>query len=67
MASFHQLTQNRDLKLGTYIGEFATPGIGQILKGTGCQFAFVDKHTEYDILIDPPGGFRLHPIAHFSR
>lgn len=48
MASFRQLTQNRNLKLGTYIGEFATPGIGQILKSSGCEFAFVDmEHSGF--------------------
>ncbi|MCP5083481.1 MAG: hpch/hpai aldolase [Alphaproteobacteria bacterium] len=48
MASFKDLTQNRELKLGTYIGEFATPGIGQILKSTGCQYAFVDmEHSGF--------------------
>ncbi len=48
MASFHQLTQSGKLKLGTYIGEFATPGIGQILKAAGCEFAFVDmEHSGF--------------------
>ena len=48
MASFHELTQSRQLKLGTYIGEFATPGIGQILKASGCEYAFVDmEHSGF--------------------
>ncbi|MEM7428487.1 MAG: aldolase/citrate lyase family protein [Pseudomonadota bacterium] len=48
MASFHELTQSRNLKLGTYIGEFATPGIGQILKASGCEYAFVDmEHSGF--------------------
>ncbi|MBX2838010.1 MAG: hpch/hpai aldolase [Gammaproteobacteria bacterium] len=45
---FRELTKNRDLKLGTYIGEFATPGIGPILKNTGCDFVFVDmEHSGF--------------------
>ncbi len=48
MASFHELTQSRKLKLGTYIGEFATPGVGQILKASGCEYAFVDmEHSGF--------------------
>ena len=48
MANFRDLTENRDLKLGTYIGEFATPGIGRILKAAGCEFAFVDmEHSGF--------------------
>lgn len=45
---FAALTKTRDLKLGTYIGEFATPGIGAILKTTHCDFAFVDmEHSGF--------------------
>lgn len=42
MASFKGLTKSKTLKIGTYIGEFATPGIAPILKSAGCDFAFVD-------------------------
>lgn len=46
--SFRELTRNRDLKIGTFIGEFATPGIGQIIKNAGCHFAMVDmEHTGF--------------------
>ncbi len=48
MASFKDLTRSRRLKLGTYVGEFATPGIGQILKTSGCEYAFVDmEHSGF--------------------
>ena len=40
--SFANLTTHRDLKLGTYVSEFTTPGIGAILKSAGCDFVFVD-------------------------
>lgn len=48
MTQFRDLTRNRDLCLGTYVGEFATPGIGAILKGAGCDFAFLDmEHSGF--------------------
>ena len=43
-----QMTQSRDLKLGQLIVEFATPGIGQILKAAGCDFALFDtEHSGF--------------------
>jgi 2-keto-3-deoxy-L-rhamnonate aldolase RhmA len=37
-----------DLKLGNFIVEFATPGIGHILKAGGCDFAFFDmEHSGF--------------------
>lgn len=48
MTQFKDLTTTRDLHLGTYIGEFATPGIGAILKSAGCDFAFLDmEHSGF--------------------
>jgi len=48
MATFRPLTENRSLKVGTYIGEFATPGIGAILKSAGCEFVFLDmEHSAF--------------------
>jgi 2-keto-3-deoxy-L-rhamnonate aldolase RhmA len=48
MASFAELLASKRLKVGTYIGEFATPGIGQLLKVAGCDFAFVDmEHSGF--------------------
>jgi 4-hydroxy-2-oxoheptanedioate aldolase len=43
-----QMAQTRDIKLGHYVGEFATPGIGHILKVAGCDFVFFDmEHSGY--------------------
>lgn len=48
MTQFKDLTTTRDLNLGTYIGEFATPGIGAILKSAGSEFAFLDmEHSGF--------------------
>ena len=48
MASFRDMTTTKVLKVGTYIGEFATPGIGQILKSAGCEFVFLDmEHSGF--------------------
>ncbi len=46
--NFGDLTASKELKLGTCIGEFATPGIGALLKTTGVQFVFVDmEHSAF--------------------
>lgn len=46
--TFRELISNRDLKIGTFLGEFATPGIGHILGGAGLDFVFVDlEHTGF--------------------
>ena len=43
-----QMAKTRDLKLGHFIVEFATPGIGHILKAAGCDFAFFDmEHSGF--------------------
>ena len=48
MATFAELLATKRLKVGTYIGEFASPGIGQMLKVAGCEFAFVDmEHSGF--------------------
>ncbi len=48
MATFRELVETDRLKLGTYIGEFATPGIGRILAAAGCEFVFVDmEHSGF--------------------
>ncbi len=48
MTTFAELLTTKRLKVGTYIGEFATSGIGQILKRAGCEFAFVDmEHSGF--------------------
>lgn len=46
--SMKDLTRSRDLKVGHFIVEFATPGIGQILKAAGCDFVFLDmEHSGF--------------------
>jgi len=43
-----EMARSRDLKLGHFVVEFATPGIGQILKGAGCDFALFDtEHSGF--------------------
>jgi 2-dehydro-3-deoxyglucarate aldolase/4-hydroxy-2-oxoheptanedioate aldolase len=45
---FRDLVETSGLKIGTYIGEFATPGIGQILRSADVDFAFVDlEHSGF--------------------
>ena len=42
------MSRSRELKLGHFIVEFATPGIGHILKAAGCDFAFFDmEHSGF--------------------
>ena len=37
-----------ELKLGHFVVEFATPGIGHILKGAGCDFVLLDmEHSGF--------------------
>lgn len=46
--NLRDLLERPGLKIGTYIGEFATPGIGGILASAGCEFAFVDmEHSGF--------------------
>jgi 2-keto-3-deoxy-L-rhamnonate aldolase RhmA len=43
-----KLTRSKDLKVGNFIVEFATPGIGHILKAAGLDFAFFDmEHSGF--------------------
>lgn len=42
------LTRTRHIKLGHFVAEFATPGIGHILKAAGCDFVFFDmEHSGF--------------------
>jgi 2-keto-3-deoxy-L-rhamnonate aldolase RhmA len=42
------LCSSRELKLGHFVVEFATPGIGHILKGAGCDFVLLDmEHSGF--------------------
>lgn len=41
-AMFGDVLEQKGLKLGHYVGEFTTPGIGYILKEAGAEYAFFD-------------------------
>jgi len=42
------MARNRNIKLGHFIVEFATPGIGHIMKAAGCEFALFDlEHSGF--------------------
>jgi 2-keto-3-deoxy-L-rhamnonate aldolase RhmA len=42
------MAEQRELKLGSFIVEFATPGIGHILKSAGCDFVLFDcEHSGF--------------------
>ena len=44
------LIQTDEIKFGTFLSEFATPGIGYILKSAGCDFVLVDmEHSGFGI------------------
>ena len=48
MSAFRTLITAGPVPIGTYLGEFATPGIGEILAATGCDFVFVDmEHSGF--------------------
>ena len=44
------MTKHSRLKVGTFLVEFNTPGSGQILKASGCDFVLVDmEHSGFSI------------------
>jgi len=46
--SIKDMTRTRELKIGHYVGEFVTPGIGQILKAARCDFVLLDmEHSGF--------------------
>jgi 2-keto-3-deoxy-L-rhamnonate aldolase RhmA len=46
--ALREMAKHRAVKLGTLIAEFATPGIGHILKSAGCDFVFFDmEHSGF--------------------
>ena len=48
MPTMRSVVSDPGLRLGTYIGEFATSGIGQILAPTGVEFVFLDmEHSGF--------------------
>lgn len=48
MPTIRELLATRELKVGSFVVEFATPGIGQIYAAAGAQFLFVDlEHSGF--------------------
>ena len=46
--NLRSLVGTSNTKVGTFLFEFATPGIGQILKAAGADFAVLDmEHTGF--------------------
>jgi 2-dehydro-3-deoxyglucarate aldolase/4-hydroxy-2-oxoheptanedioate aldolase len=49
MRSLKQMARSGELAAGTFLVEFVTPGIGHILAGAGCDFAFLDmEHSGFE-------------------
>jgi 2-keto-3-deoxy-L-rhamnonate aldolase RhmA len=47
-AGLKEMARSRALKCGHFVVEFATPGIGHILKAAGCDFALLDtEHSGF--------------------
>ena len=48
MTGLKEMTRSRDLKVGHFLFEFATPGIGHILKNSGCDYVVIDmEHSAF--------------------
>ncbi len=48
LTTLREMTATRRAKVGTFVVEFASPGIGQILKAGGCQYALLDmEHSGF--------------------
>lgn len=55
MASLKEVCTAGGLQVGTFVAEFATPGIGYILKNAGLDFVFLDmEHTGFDVATMKP-------------
>ena len=47
-AGLRAMARTREAKFGTFVVEFATPGIGHILKASGCDFVLFDlEHSGF--------------------
>ena len=42
LSTLKEMAATRRAKFGTFLIEFASPGIGHILKAGGAQYAFID-------------------------
>ncbi len=48
-ATMREMVATRRLKLGTFVVEFDTPGMGQIIKAAGGDFVIVDmEHSDFN-------------------
>ena len=48
LTTLREMVGTRRAKFGTFLIEFASPGIGQILKAAGCQYALLDmEHSGF--------------------
>lgn len=48
--TLRSLCSQKGLKVGTFMCEFNTPGIGYILKNGGCDYVFIDmEHSGFDV------------------
>jgi 2-keto-3-deoxy-L-rhamnonate aldolase RhmA len=48
VTTLKQLAKQRQIKIGNFVVEFATPGIGHILKSAGCDYGFLDmEHSGF--------------------
>ena len=48
--SLKEMSRSRKAKLGHFVIEFATPGIGHLLKSAGCDFVFLDfEHSGFGL------------------
>lgn len=46
--SLREMTRTREVKLGHFVVEFATPGIGHLIASAGCEFVFLDmEHSGF--------------------
>ena len=48
--SLKQMAKTRQMKVGHFVVEFATPGIGHIIKAAGCDFVLFDmEHSGFSV------------------
>ncbi len=50
LPTLKEMTQSKEVKIGHYVGEFVTPGIGHILASAKCDYVFFDlEHSGFSI------------------
>ncbi len=59
--TLREMASTRGLKVGHFLAEFATPGIGHILKAAGCEFVILDtEHSGF-------GYETVRSVAQYTR